>query len=156
MWARIPRVRRDDPPGGGARPRLALRGSHVRGRECASTRRRGDRPAPERGLRQGRPRPGFRRVGAPGEFFTGGLDDLRLYAEALSPAQLARLSRRAPQRLPRSAEMLPDEWKPRCAARHVRDAVMEGRKALHSGKPARRTGTSWRTQSARLPNECAT
>lgn len=106
--------------------------------------------------------PGFvGSTGGVGEFFAGGLDDLRLYAEALSPAELAELLQAGSATLAaRAMRTLPDEWRPMLQERPTFAAtLLEARRAVaRAGKgcPPEVKNLFGVTLSARFPSECAT
>ena len=99
--------------------------------------------------------------GGHGEFFQGGLDDLRLYTESLSPDQLTAVFRGGTAKLARRAmPKLPDEWRPFLQERPTFSATLsEARKTLaQAGKacPPEVKSLFAMTLSARFPNECGT
>ena len=97
--------------------------------------------------------------GGGGEFFQGGLDDLRLYTECLSPDQLMVSFRNGTAKLAqRAMTKLPDEWKRFLQERPTFSATLfEARKTLaQAGKdcPPEAKSLFAMTLSARFPNEC--
>jgi len=99
--------------------------------------------------------------GGVGEFFQGGLDDLRLYTEALSDEQLAALFKSGASKLAgRAVTSLPDEWKPLLQERPSFAAALgEARKAMSRGGkacPPEVRSLFAMTLAARFPEACAT
>ncbi len=105
--------------------------------------------------------PGF--VGSHGggsEFFKGGLDDLRLYAEALTPAMLNTIFKTGAQQLTeRSMAALPSEWKPFLQERETFAAtLLEARGIMQQSAqacPPEVKQVFAMNLAARFPDECA-
>ena len=104
--------------------------------------------------------PGFvGSAGGGGEFFQGGLDDLRLYTEALTAEAItAAFKAGAAQVTARNLSTLPAEWKPFLQERPTFSATLtEAREALKRGGqacPPAVKGLFAMNLSARFPNEC--
>jgi len=104
--------------------------------------------------------PGF--VGSHGggsEFFRGGLDDLRLYAETLTPAMLTEIFKAGASKLTaRTMAAMPAEWKPFLQERSTFAAtLLEARKMLQKSGlecPAEVKQIFAMNLSARFPDEC--
>ncbi len=98
--------------------------------------------------------------GGHGEFFVGGLDDLRLYAAVLTPEALTAVFKEGAARLAANALTgLPAEWKPLLQERATfAETLTEARRALaqrgHTWPPEVRALFAT-TLSARFPDECA-
>jgi hypothetical protein len=99
--------------------------------------------------------------GGHGEFYQGGLDDLRLYAETLTPDALTAVFKAGAARLTANAlTVLPAEWKPLLQERTTFAATLtEAKRALAQSTracPPEVRNLFSMTLSARFPNECAT
>jgi hypothetical protein len=99
--------------------------------------------------------------GGHGEFFQGGLDDLRLYTETLTPDALTAVFKAGAARLTANAlTALPAEWKPLLQERPTFAATLtEAKGALAKNTracPPEVRNLFAMTLSARFPNECAT
>ena len=96
-----------------------------------------------------------------GEFFQGGLDDLRLYAEALTPARIeAAFQAGAAQVTARATKDMPAEWAPFFQLRSTfADTLLETRLAVQrSGRtcPPPVKGLLAMNMASRFPKECRT
>jgi hypothetical protein len=99
--------------------------------------------------------------GGHGEFFQGGLDDLRLYTDALTPDALTAVFKDGAARLTANAlTALPAEWKPLLQERPAFAATLtEAKRVLAQSTrvcPPEVRNLFAMTVSARFPNECAT
>jgi hypothetical protein len=99
--------------------------------------------------------------GGGGEFFQGGLDDVRLYTDALTSEALAALFKAGADRLTANAlPSLPAEWKPLIQERSTfATTLTEARRALAQNPracPPEVRNLFAMTLSARFPDECAT
>lgn len=99
--------------------------------------------------------------GGGGEFFQGGLDNLRLYTERLSPDQLSAVFREGAAKLAaRAMTKVPDEWKPFLQERPTFAATLiEARKTLLQGGktcPPEVKSLFAMMLSERFPNACGT
>jgi len=99
--------------------------------------------------------------GGSGEFFQGGLDDLRLYTDALTPDALTAVFKAGAARLTATAlTALPAEWRPLLQERPTFTATLtEARRALAQSAracPPEVRNLFAKTLSARFPDECAT
>jgi hypothetical protein len=99
--------------------------------------------------------------GGHGEFFQGGLDDLRLYTVAITPVALAATFKTgASQVTARALSALPAEWKPLLQEQPTFTAMLSAaRKALSQNArscPPEVKNLFAMTLAARFPNECAT
>lgn len=95
------------------------------------------------------------------EFFQGGLDDLRLYTDALTPDALTTVFKAGAARLTANAlTALPSEWKPLLQERPTfAETLTEARRALAQNTlacPPEVKNLFALTLSARFPDACAT